>query len=288
MDMQEEYQIKCKIKTWETMFGNNGHHPHLHILMWSGLDLNDYAFAGLEKTVGLRWLETLKKLGGSALLEYGISIETADSKIADYIAKWGHEPSEASWGIESEMTKSHLKKNNLEGMTPFELLGASAGEADQLEKLARIFKGLNRSELEARAGQLYVEYFRAFKGKARLHWGKTKELLNLDQELKLYAEAEAARQQSMAPEMEPYPMVMIERGQEWTKITGGWKGEDLRADLMEVCETLNPYLVRQWLADRQIIGIIPDLAWERFDQLGGRDWQSPGAGWIPAAGGRVS
>jgi hypothetical protein len=281
-DLKDEYQLKTKVKTWETMTGSNGWHPHLHILIWSGLQLNDYAFAGLEKTIGLRWLETLKKLGGSALLEYGISIETADSKIADYIAKWGHEPSESSWGIESEMTKAHSKHSRLEGLTPFEVLGAAAGEADQLERLARIYPALSSDELKTFAGKLYVEYFKAFKGKPRLHWGNTKKLLNLDEALAAWDEANPP-----APD-EHYDMVMIERGAEWLKVHGGYKGDDLRAELLDVCSTGNPYLVRQWLADREIVGIIPDNAWDQFNQVGGRVWFSPpGDEWIPAAGGRV-
>jgi hypothetical protein len=287
-DVQEEYQLQCKVKMWETTFGKNGWHPHMHILIWSAIELNDYALAGLQKTLALRWVEILSKLGRWATLEHGLTVEAADSKIADYIAKWGHEPSEQSWGVESEMTKSHLKKNRLDGMTPFELLGAAAGESDRLEKLSHILKGQNREQLENRAGRLYVEYFKAFKGKPRLHWGKTKDLLGLDRELELYAQAEAEAQQPTSPELEPYPMVMIERGCEWVKVTGGYKGEDLRCDLSEVCETLNPYLVRQWLADRQIVATIPGVAWERFNQLGGRTWHSLGDDWRPVAGGRLS
>lgn len=281
-DLKDEYQLKAKVKTWESTYGKNGHHPHLHILMWTGIPLNEHGFAGLRKTVGLHWLETLKKLGGSASLEYGISIETADSKVAEYIAKWGHEPSEHSWGIESEMTKSQSKQSHLDGLVQQQILGAAAGEADQLEKLSFIHPGLSQNELKDLAGKLYREMFFAFKGKPRLHWGNTKKLLNLDAALAAWDEANPPAAD------EHYDIVLIERGAEWLKVHGGYKGEDLRASLSDVCATGNPFMVRQWLTDHQIVGIIPDDAWERFNQLAGRSWQSPGDEWQPVAGGRVT
>lgn len=280
-DLKAEYRVQTKVKGWETRYGNNGWHPHLHLLFFYEGELSSEQVEGLRKWVGQRWLETLKKLGGSATMEYGISIETADSKIAEYIAKWGKEPNESSWGAEAEMTKGHLKKAKDESsLTPFELLGAAAGEADQLERLQRIFSSLDGEALRNRAGQLYVEYFRAFKGKARLHWGQTKELLNLDDELHQFA------QDNPPVEDESYCMVMIDR-HEASKVTGGFKGDDLRAELLEVCSDGNPYELQSWLKQHDIAGIIPDVAWEQFNQLGGRAWQSPGDGWSPAAGGRL-
>lgn len=280
--MKDEYGIKGKIKGWEVTYGKNGFHPHLHILFFSELKISSVQLAGLETWLGGRWLETLKKLGGSASLQYGISIEAADSKIAEYIAKWGHEPSETSWGIESEITKGHLKKARDEsGLTMFELLGAAGGEADSVERLQRIFPALEREALVARAGQLYVEYFRAFKGKPRLHWGNLKNLLELDEALRQLSESETE------VEDETFEIVMIERGAEWVKVTGGYKGADRRAELLEVCSTGNPFEVQRWLKQHDITAVIPDLAWERFNALEGRAWQSPGDDWEPVAGGRL-
>jgi len=80
---------------------------------------------------------------------------------------------------------------------------------------------------------------------------------------------------------------MIER-HEAVRVTGGYKGDDLRAELLEVCSAGNPYQVQRWLKQHDIPAIVPDVAWEHFDSLAGRAWQSPGDEWQPAAGGRLS
>ncbi len=281
-DLTEEYRLLGKVKGWEITFGWNGWHPHLHILFFYEGEMSAPILAGLRKVIGVRWLESLKKHGASASMEYGISLEAADSKIAEYIAKWGREPNEHSWGVESEMTKHHLKQSRDEsGLTIFEILGAAAGESEALNRLARIFPALDDEALINRAGNLYVEYFRAFKGKARLHWGKNlKKLLNLDEELRQLTEAE------IEIEDQSFDMVMIHRVEAF-KVTGGWTGEDRRSELLELCSAGNPYEVQRWCLERGIDCIIPDIAFEWFNQLEGRSWQSPGVGWRPVAGGRV-
>ncbi|MDD5754544.1 MAG: hypothetical protein PHN45_07315, partial [Methylococcales bacterium] len=40
---------------------------------------------------------------------------------ADYVAKWGVEPTQSNWDASSELTKAHLK-NSKKGYTPWELI----------------------------------------------------------------------------------------------------------------------------------------------------------------------
>jgi hypothetical protein len=118
---------------------NNGWHPHYHILLFvaSGLDLVAQQLALAE-----RWISACVRAGLKApSIQHGVKLDDG-SKAAAYATKWG---------LESEMTKGHIKKAK-DGETPFDLL---------------------RSYLEAankQAGALFREFAETFKGKRQLHW----------------------------------------------------------------------------------------------------------------------
>ena len=119
---------------------NNGWHPHYHILLFvnSGLDLGP-----LRLAFYLRWLKACEKAKMPALPDYEHGIKLDDgSKAAAYASKWG---------LESEMTKGHIKKAN-NGETPFDLLRAYAYDDDK------------------QAAALFREFAETFKGKRQLHW----------------------------------------------------------------------------------------------------------------------
>jgi hypothetical protein len=119
---------------------NNGWHPHYHILIFveSVLDLGP-----LRLAFYLRWLKACEKAKMPALPDYEHGVRLEDgSKAAAYASKWG---------LESEMTKGHIKtaKN---GETPFDLLRAYAYDDDK------------------QAAALFREFGETFKGKRQLHW----------------------------------------------------------------------------------------------------------------------
>jgi hypothetical protein len=287
-DFKELFGIKGKVKAFEYRYGVNGHHPHLHILFfYSRLDGIDLAAdfeptpdlsERIEQLISSRWVEKVEGLGGSALGEFGCDVKLADSAVADYITKWGREPENKTWGADSELAKSHKKGAanstyqsefgvvRYSSMSGFDLLGAAAAEPEQLEWLGALLGSEITSELQSRAGSLYVEFFRAFKGRPRLHWGDLKKLLNLD-------EVEKAFDEANPPEPdESFDVVQIPVGEQWTKITGGFKGEDLRFDLelacSNACSNGNPHEIEAWLTKHGILGaIIPDDVWQRFGEI---------------------
>ncbi|MFA5083695.1 MAG: protein rep, partial [Hydrogenophilaceae bacterium] len=119
---------------------NNGWHPHYHILLFvqSGLDLDV-----LRNAFYQRWLKACIKAKMPALPDYKHGLRLDDgSKAAAYASKWG---------LESEMTKGHIKKAN-HGETPFDLLRAYAYDDDK------------------QAAALFREFAETFKGKRQLHW----------------------------------------------------------------------------------------------------------------------
>jgi hypothetical protein len=126
--------------------GKNGWHPHYHILL---------IVRDAESTKGnLALLEALEGLGdpwraslrGVGLDGGGAAYDIQDATAAgSYVAKWG---------AAEEMSLSTAKKGHSENRTPPQLLAASCDEQDK------------------RAGQLWAEYARTFKGRRQLVWSR--------------------------------------------------------------------------------------------------------------------
>ena len=88
----------------------------------------------------------------------GVDVRTAESDVAEYVAKFGHEPVDmkrpGKWTIEREMTKAPAKVAKGEkGRSPMQLLADyTAGDK--------------------KAGELFKEYAAAFKGRNQLVWSR--------------------------------------------------------------------------------------------------------------------
>jgi hypothetical protein len=155
--------IRCLEVTYSK---RNGWHPHAHVLVFcsavdAGIDVQDLvSFNRWKKATQQQLDTTLWRLwqNNTALEKLTVDkqafrIDATEGAIADYIAKWGHEPQDGkrAWGAEDEMTKAHSKKARNGGDNPFQLLAA-------------ILDG--KEELKPR----FVEYATWFKGKRQLQW----------------------------------------------------------------------------------------------------------------------
>ena len=255
-DFKQRWEVVGKVTTRECTYGRNGWHPHLHILMFLRLELTERWTGEMQAEIATRWAEKLQISGFTANLVHGVDVRTADSDIADYIAKFGREPTSSTWGADTELAKANVKRASLGGLTPFQLLGAAAGIADDLNAAILMIDG-DRAAVRRKAGMLYAEFFRTMKGKPRLSWGDMKRILELDDALHLFA------QENPEPERDTWDMALIQSGPDWKTITGGNGGPDLRADLLAVCATRNAGRVNAWLIKNGITGGVPPNAFER-------------------------
>lgn len=149
------------IRALEVTHGGNGWHPHTH----------DLIFAGKGKIEILRelqmvWIDTLIRVGLADrcqlndMMQAAFDVQNGDYA-AEYVAKFGHEATEASkiitnstWGASHEMTKAHAKVGKrIGGRTPFTLL------ADYIAG-------------DKEAGELFQEFGMHFKGKRQLFWSR--------------------------------------------------------------------------------------------------------------------
>ena len=192
-------QIRALEVTWGSW---HGWHPHFHFLYFCQPGQAD-TLRGLEST----WAAALIKSGLADPSQLNDMLRGADGEAAawdvqngdyaaDYIAKFGHEPSlnskleaGATWGIARELVKGMNKTGRrLRGLTPFTLLAAAAG--------SYALQGMDKGH----AAALFCEFAAAFKGQRQLYWSP-----KLDQRLnvgRLFTDEELCDMADKKPEME--------------------------------------------------------------------------------------
>lgn len=143
---QCEVEIVGYIRAQEVTYGDNGWHPHYHLLVFTkeatcGSSVIQYLYSGA-------WRRACLKAG---LPEphpvYGCTVQDG-AHAARYASKWG---------IEDEMTKGHTKKAKRHGLTPWGLLRA-------------VLDGGSPEIAAEPAAALFRLYAHAFKGRRQLHW----------------------------------------------------------------------------------------------------------------------
>lgn len=229
-DIKEEYGIVGGIRTLEPTYGVNGWHPHCHEILL--LDLKsilgeNYPYIssilqGLEKWLKERWQEVVKRQGFDASYEHGLHVIEADADIAEYVAKYGHEPQESRWTASDELARSPTKKAHYDGLTPFQLLERYGREGDK------------------QAGALFVEYVRCFKSRNQLVWSRgLRAALGLDLEKSDDEITEEVPEAAVAAFLLPSAWWEIVRTKQ-------------RGQLLAVLAAGGVPALRGWLADRGI------------------------------------
>jgi len=143
--LRRDFQIIGTVSVLEVTWSKeNGWHPHVHELVFS-MDPN-FDPEKFDQVMRAVWRSAAKSQG-LKMNGHGFQIDRTYGAVADYIAKFGHEPmSDKPWGVESEITKGHIKRGRMERhLTPFAILDAIADGCDELiprwQEYAQVFKG---------------------------------------------------------------------------------------------------------------------------------------------------
>ena len=140
------------VTNYEVTLGQNGWHPHHHILVFSDKKLDDDFFQ-LRDDMARHWINCCEKSGlPLPSMEHGLDLvfgKTAQQVVSQYLCKWG---------VEHEMTKGHTKRGKEGGLTPFDLLSKA-------EYLDEPLHGRKPS-------QWFREFATAFKGARQLMWSR--------------------------------------------------------------------------------------------------------------------
>lgn len=136
------------VASLEVTHGDNGWHPHVHLLVFMERPLT----MPERDTLVAMWARQSIKAGVdsdrlSDLIEHGLDIRGGEDAAA-YVTKYGREE---DWGLSSELTRAHSKTAKGGHLKPFGLLSlATAGDTE--------------------AGRLFVDFAEAFHGKRLLTW----------------------------------------------------------------------------------------------------------------------
>jgi len=148
-ELKKRYMKRGRVRAMEVNHGQaNGWHPHMHELWFLDLNLHDYSI--LKAEIFNLWFKACERFGlGLPSEKHGIDVRGGDQAAA-YVTKIGEQD---KWGLESELSKSHLKKGKNGSRSAFQLID-SYQEGDK------------------QAGALFIEYAKAFKGKRQLTWSR--------------------------------------------------------------------------------------------------------------------
>jgi hypothetical protein len=132
--------LEGTVRALEVTDGKNGFHPHFHVLLFLNPDFStdfvQQAFTGL-------WINACVKSGLPApSIKYGVKVDNGD-----YAARYA-----SKWGIESEITKGHVKQGKEDSKTPWDHL--------------RCYLQTKCTRARAR----FLIYIEAFTGRRQLYW----------------------------------------------------------------------------------------------------------------------
>lgn len=131
------------VRALEVTDGPNGFHPHFHVLMFLDTLMSpDQVQAILSPT----WQTACERAGLPRPHDvHGCKVDNGE-KAHQYVTK-------GVWGLESEMTKGHMKQSrNPDGRTPFDLLRAWFYDSDDYSR------------------RRFLVYAQAFEGRRQLYW----------------------------------------------------------------------------------------------------------------------
>lgn len=143
---RERYSWLGDIRALEITHGENGWHPHLHVLVFFKVGARAETAALFGSWLFDAWARAIARQGFGTCNAGAFTWEktTADKGAAEYVGKWG---------AALELTKSHTKRGR-SGRTPWQIL------ADLLDANTSKDRGLFR------------EYARAFHGAHQLTWSR--------------------------------------------------------------------------------------------------------------------
>lgn len=194
--------VSVREVTWSKL---NGWHPHCHELVFFSQEIDAEVYS---QALRKRW-ERSAESEGLSMNDHGFKFDKTSGAVADYIAKFGREPSKVPWGAAAELTKAHLKSGHSDDhLTPFAMLALIAQGCDELQPV-------------------FLEYARWYKGKHQLVWSAGLRSL-------LLANSDEKSDIELAEEIEDDVVILGKLSREqWTMVLLN----DARGKLLEVARS---------------------------------------------------
>lgn len=147
---RKEIGLIGSIRAFEITYGENGWHPHIHLLLMHSIEIEPWDWTSMEDKLYSMWSGACASNGLETSREHGLKMDDA-AQASTYIGKWG-DIMDKRWGTDSEMTKANIKKGRAGSLTPFDFLR----------------KVIEDGDLEYE--EKFKEYAKATKTKRQLVW----------------------------------------------------------------------------------------------------------------------
>lgn len=142
------------IRALEITYGENGWHPHVHLMIVHEHMIDPANFNEIEDIYYDLWSAACAFEGLETSRKHGVKLDDAKQAEA-YISKWGElkgKEVQRTWTTEMEMTKANIKKGRAGSLTPFDFLRLVVEDGDLTYE------------------PKYKEYAEATKGLRQLYW----------------------------------------------------------------------------------------------------------------------
>lgn len=223
------------VRGLEVTYGKNGFHPHMHEVVFLGKGADPIS---LQNELRGHWLHQLDRAGRDATWDRGVLVESADDRIADYVAKYGHDPVDLGWTVAHEIASGMSKVGRTDGLSMWQVL-AAYGE------------NVRYGRPDDWPGHTFIDYAKTFKGRSQLQWSRgLRDMLHLEEEL-------TDEELALREEEQSVLLAQLTRKQ-WDIILGN----DARMELLLVAEAAmrgnDPGLLHRWLAQMDIYVPLPE------------------------------
>lgn len=203
--LRKEIGLIGSVRALEITYGENGWHPHIHILNMHTNEIDPWEREDFEERFYDLWAAACKKVGLKTSREHGLKLDDA-AEAEEYIGKWG-DLVKSKWGIDREMTKANSKKGRVGSLTPFDFLRVVVEDGDLQYQ------------------PQFKEYSDAMRGKHQLGWSPGLK--------KRFAIAEKTDEEVAAAKEEPADLLGGLSWQDWRYILHN----NYRAKLLDYIES---------------------------------------------------
>lgn len=159
-NMKSMVGLRESLRVLEVTYGANGWHPHFHALLI--LEQNDFPSSMIKDLWFPHWLHVCRKAGLGDPSPAAFDVDDG-ARAAQYVTKWG---------MDSELTKGHLKHGK-KSVNPWDLLRVFTFGVDDRRispELREVLRGLGIDK--KRSAALWLDFFHGFKGAHQLHPSK--------------------------------------------------------------------------------------------------------------------
>jgi hypothetical protein len=136
--LQTDHGVLGYVRVWECTQGENGWHPHFHVLLFLDRPWSRDRADAFEGAARARWIRSVEKAGGYRPNDRGVKVDVPRPEDAQQFSRYLFKNQDGKarferWAPGGELARADLKTGRDGSRMPFEVAeGAAAGLADDV------------------------------------------------------------------------------------------------------------------------------------------------------------